>query len=164
MREIKFRVWDKKYKNWIKITPLENDWMFCEFEKSPKSTKEQRVLDGKTGKNIFLTMDGLIVSVCPENELMTSIRNESDRYILSQYTGLKDKNGKEIYEGDIVKYYDSYQMWLLASVIYEDGCFSIKHPSWDDDILLRDFVGEEMEGIEVIGNIYENPELLEGGG
>ena len=61
---------------------------------------------------------------------------------LMQFTGLKDKNGKEIYEGDIVRQdYDN----ALCEVKFISGCFSpFKHDG--------QFV--------VIGNIYENPELL----
>ncbi len=68
---------------------------------------------------------------------------------LMQYTGLKDKNGKEIYERDIVE-------WEA-----EMGRTTIKMKdiiTWDDAYTLRD--SEEMETIEIIGNIYENPELI----
>ena len=88
------------------------------------------------------------------------------RPILMQYTGLKDKNGKPIFEGDIVKYYDSTTMWLNAEVIFSDGSFAVKHPDpkMEQDIELRQFTYQDMKGIEVIGNIYENPELLKIGG
>ena len=79
-----------------------------------------------------------------------SINNRKD-IILMQFTGLKDKNGKEIYEGDIVQDED-----LLCKVEFRNGCFvPIDYKTnrcfddWDD----CDF--------EIIGNIYENPELLE---
>ena len=83
--------------------------------------------------------------------------------ILMQYTGLKDKQNREIYEGDIVKYWDSYQMWLPAVVSYVSGCFCLTMESWEgDEIFLCDL--EEMNGlcvgIEVIGNVCANPELV----
>ena len=87
-----------------------------------------------------------------------------DEIELMQYTGLKDKNGKEIYEGDIVKFrfkddreefpdligYIEYQTTFTAFIIMSNqGSFKI-------DIT-------EIKFIEVIGNIYKNPELLEEG-
>jgi len=87
---------------------------------------------------------------------------------LMQYTGLHDKNGKEIYEGDIVKYYDSYHMWLTGLVINNGIGFGISVEG--DWLELTEFAGypvyvenlPNVEEIEVIGNIYENPELLGG--
>lgn len=68
-----------------------------------------------------------------------------DRCILMQYTGLKDKNGKEIYEGDVVT---ARNVSGIAVVKWEDGGFVAP---------MSIFINKEME---IIGNIYENPNLL----
>ncbi len=70
---------------------------------------------------------------------------------LCQYTGLKDKNGKEIYEGDIVRF-RSGKHEGIGKIIYNPPRFEISSEF---------FLGGKAELIEVIGNIYENPELLE---
>lgn len=71
-------------------------------------------------------------------------------YIVMQYTGLKDKNGKEIYEGDIVKHFVSYKEQIDKIHFVEDGW---RVGTWEPNYL------GNFE-VEVIGNIYENPELL----
>jgi uncharacterized phage protein (TIGR01671 family) len=80
---------------------------------------------------------------------------------LMQYTGLKDKNGKEIYEGDILFYPEDEEnivemQDIKRPVIWERGAFRIDvYEHWRK--VLDDETAEEGE---IIGNIYENPELL----
>lgn len=79
-----------------------------------------------------------------------------EAFILLQYTGLKDKNGKEIYESDILKKPDSP---TYREVKWENCYFYLTQPEGYTDIL--DITRITHYGYEVVGNIYENPELLE---
>ena len=83
---------------------------------------------------------------------------EIDPETVSQFTGLCDKNGVKIFEGDIIEYTDGCNDWLGA----------VKYASDDAQFVVR-FIGGDVESFdnlysgdcEVIGNIYDNPELLE---
>ena len=75
---------------------------------------------------------------------------------IMQYTGLEDKNGKEIYEGDVVQDSHGYK----ARIEYSDGAFILIIEGRFPD---TDMAGEgNNKFYEVIGNIWENPELLKG--
>lgn len=80
-----------------------------------------------------------------------------DGTIFMQYTGLKDKNGKEIYEGDIIKWGGEE---LPTVIVWHEGfaSFGLRRNGW----MHTHFFGEAVDNTdcEVIGNIYENPELI----
>lgn len=91
---------------------------------------------------------------------------------LMQYTGLKDKNGKEIYEGDIVGFVIPHRTYKGYVVVFEDGSFVCYHTKLKDEYNKPSRWGTLQRGLEiaedlainglvVIGNIHENPELLE---
>ena len=81
---------------------------------------------------------------------------------VGQYTGLTDKNGKKIFEGDIVKYSDPFPFakeYIMSEVAFDFGfCGFLPFADYDCDC------GEYVnaDDCEVIGNVHDNPELLKG--
>jgi len=105
-----------------------------------------------------ITFNGILIDGTPST-------NQED-YVVMQYTGLKDKNGKEIYESDIVLGELSKEFYK-GTVEFHWGCFKINFPHQNNKnystLLSIDnlcFDGKAKQ-IEVIGNIYENPKLME---
>ena len=93
-------------------------------------------------------------------------RVDGENTILMQYTGLKDKNGKEIYEGDILRIKNDH---LDETVVFKVEWGGEDYPAFylpgyetEMNSFSELYYGEDE--FKVIGNIYENPELLEGAG
>ena len=135
MRDIKFRAWDESKKimhfdvEFIRSGTEGNDWII--FKSDKQTLQDEKVLDN------------------PYFQLQIK---------LMQYTGLKDKNGVEIYEGDIVKepyYVDEHNGFLLLEVMFDKGAFLGK-------VINKKGFGLQVLTMykEVIGNIYEHPHLL----
>lgn len=132
MREIKFRGYDTEFK---KITYFDDE----EYDyRPPLSFRLDQVFKKDSNYNDYEDFE---------------YKDITDKLVIMQYTGLKDKNGKEIYEGDIVKIKDE-----LCIVEYNYNSFGLKvidktKPyNWVEFIVCK---------CEVIGNIYENKNLLE---
>lgn len=84
---------------------------------------------------------------------------EDGRHIVRQFTGLLDRNGKEIYEGDIVQ--STLTSRQIGKVIFEDGIYKVlwsKNNPFNDEY--DSFLHNVIRSSEVIGNIYENSELI----
>lgn len=131
MRDIKFRAWDEKLKQMI---ILENTGLqYFDFEGSYA---------------LSFVVDGY--SEFWSHEQYDKPSKEASKFPLMQYTGLKDKNGKEIYEGDIVN--DGYESKAVEYQGILIAPFDLGDP-YRSTLMPYD--------VEVIGNIYEHPHLLE---
>ena len=175
MRAIKFRAWDKIQKKML----LPNEQRFCIVSSGHEMTVrlaewygpevvnqinrayEERLVDP------LRTIDG---NIMPGD---WAIFDYSDFYAIEalevmQFTGLFDKNKKEIYEGDIVRWSDCYEPEdsIEVSVHQVVYCAEDDYPAFD----LKPYLCEELNGLsyamaegylEVIGNLHEHPHLLE---
>ncbi|MCD2223218.1 YopX family protein [Listeria cossartiae] len=109
-----------------------------------------------------------VIEIWQNKPINEQFRLESEeKLIWMQYTGLKDKSGKKIFEGDIVAFSEDDFHVFNSQVEYfsEDGypAFDIKVPStyYFDSNVFSEVSMTGLYEIEVIGNIHENPELLE---
>jgi hypothetical protein len=133
MREYKFRVWDKDNKEMLyqgSNTTYNNSVMDC------------RIVLDELGFDVLVRLYG-------KDEY--EYRNNCE---LMQYAGLYDKNGKEIYEGDITKDPDGN----VFEVVWNKGAASFELQNKISHFL---FVQRYIDMFEVIGNIHDNPDLLQ---
>ena len=105
--------------------------------------------------DMFLSFDGEILTddVQPHDTPYKEIElSDEGRYELMQYTGMKDVKGVEIYEGDILQ----SEHYFKYKVVFKGDCWRCE--SFKNSRFKNRFIGRDLK---VIGNIYENPELLE---
>lgn len=129
MREIKFKIWDT----------AENKFL---------TLKDYQDLGGIEVEN-----DGTF-TLSPRFRFLTSMMIMPERFIPLQYTGLKDKNGVEIYEGDIIK-----SLINTFEIVYKKGCFfAVGINRTQEYTLFEEFemCNKANVNLKVIGNIYDN--------
>lgn len=142
MRKIKFRAWDDGKKQWLLGYEYPNLGGFS--------------MDGEC------VLMGEWANVCTSFMFENDNRKRADLKLM-QFTGLKDKNGKEIYEGDIVVYdrgvgnWTGQRMSTTHEIVFTDEVFAFVMKYGSSYIKLRKHWNYIYE---VVGNIYENPELL----
>jgi len=127
---------DKKYKVWHKVT--------------------ESKFPGFWDDDIFLRPDGSIFSF----DFLGNIAEENlDFYELVYPISINDKYDKEMYEGDLIKLYPNIyiiEFWLGSF------CLTLRDKQSVDHFTFSDFSHREIENMEIIGNIYENKDLLNG--
>lgn len=108
------------------------------------------------------TMNGMAEIYRNRNQEI-ELRPRDENIILMQSTGLVDKNGKEIFEGDIVQFEDCYTetdfLYVNTGIVeWSQGSFTITNRY---SVEMGDLLDGEFLDVTIIGNVYENPELLE---
>ena len=122
-----------------------------------------RAWDKEKKKMVFSDIQELLQGLLTngsDNPLALLNYNQGWEIELMQYTGLKDKNGKEIYEGDIVKYQSVTRGIIITLVTWDESNSGFIPFSTGHYFQGRSYMQMFGDKIEIIGNIYENPELV----
>lgn len=148
MNKNKFRVWDNVMKMWYP---------------SKLNDIREHIFIKSTERNGEFEID--------------TFDSEGNRYTLVRFTGLQDRNKRDIYEGDVIELINDEDNKIIAICEYgivrrqifenevDIQCFYFRVPEYDNKKtfpIVNNYCGKhDLELFEIIGNIYENPELLE---
>lgn len=144
MREIKFRAKRLDNGEWVNGSGLLVADDFCVIDRDTEMYVDEKY--EWAGNTHFFRVAGVMC----------------DLKTIGQYTGLKDKNGKEIYEGDIIRSFDSNGEAILHCIVWEEARFVALYKGRNfrsKCFLKQDWLDEFNK--EVIGNIHDNKEYLE---
>jgi len=159
-KEIKFRAWHKSTKTMLNTWPYKwtegiyasNGEKLLFADNTFEFSEDKKECNRATGKSVFLSLDGFLCGLLPVDDKTTRSINYSDEYELMQFTGIHDRNGKEVYEGDIIK-----NEFGKKVIKWDDGGFYCD----EEKTVMRIYLWIlDFSKIEVIGNIYENPKLI----
>lgn len=146
MKECKFRAWDKELNIMCDVAVI--NFYYGNVVLLAKNEEQRKLFQEMNKKALIECDDRLSVSI---NEV-----------VLMQYTDLKDKNGKQIYESDVVKL-NTFKGVKKGTVIFKNACFwvLVKEFNTVSNVLFPLHDNEGYTKFEVIGNIYETSKLLE---
>lgn len=146
MREIKFNYWDRKEKVMY-----------------------------RNSSNLAICSNGGVSELIHHEEYLEWVGTDYKKHIIPlQYTGLKDRSGTEIYEGDILEFINEDSERTIAickfgnrrlvtdrGITIDIQCFYFEVKGWKTNPVVSNYKGvHDLEIMEVRGNIYENPELI----
>lgn len=118
-----------------------------------------RALDKKLKELTNYSISDIFIEFYNKDTDCWEIDREGERFILCQYTGLKNFNGKEIYEGDIVRAV-GFSNWIGVAKYSDKNqafVFECTDKNYRGNIV---FMSQFDQGFKILGNIYENPKLL----
>lgn len=130
MRPIKFRAWDKDLK---RMWYFDKYWYCDEYN------------------SISFKLNKIQMDECPSTYVALGSIGSDANFELMQFTGLADKNGKEIYEGDLFRHSVT---GAICTVKYADAAFGIKGDG------VSQYLCYDAEHGEVVGNVYQDSHLI----
>ncbi|EHA2139488.1 hypothetical protein JKH62_001844, partial [Campylobacter coli] len=147
LKDFDFRIWDNIEKKYIK-TP---HGLYIENTEHNDASSYSRIIGNYEQRSFYIDY--------PFNDRNNEYYDNEESLLIELFTGLYDKNGKKIYEGDIVKTKSPYDCFLAKVSIHKEGTFYLESKSRDYIGSLIYLVKDEGYDTEIIGNIHENPEL-----
>lgn len=158
MREIKFRAWNYGLRKMIEVHSIHFALGKITWQEYP-SINEKINMTANYTNNLIKVPDRSTAKDRDELEYILELEHFRDsNSILMQFTGLLDSKGKEIYEGDIVKNHNCFYVvkWHEEEICFFFQWFYGEH----DNIFKTESLKNFWNKSEILGNIYENPELL----